>query len=158
VYNPAVLRYNGTIIKEVIMNSIEVSGSTKSNRQLAFDAAAWYIKKFMPRMRTLEINIDLVKLNEGIYGYCMEGDTNREFSLEINKTLSVEDLVGTVIHEMIHVKQYARKELFQGYDGRTRWKSRWYSSYDSVDYDDQPWEKEAHRLDVKLAEEFLAQR
>jgi hypothetical protein len=140
-----------------MMNQIEVTGSTKSKRALAQAAAAWYIKKFMPRMRTLDINIDLVKLDNDTFGYCMEGDTNREFSLEINKNLSTEDLVGTVIHEMIHVKQYARKELFQHYNGRTRWKSRWYSSYDSVSYDDQPWEKEAHRLDMKLAKEFLSE-
>ena len=139
------------------MNSIEVTGSTKSKRAIAYDAAAWYIKKYMPRMRTLDIEISLTKLEDGIYGYCMEGNSNREFSLEINKNLDLEDFVGTIIHEMIHVKQYARKELFQDVSGRTRWKSRWYATYDTVDYEDQPWEKEAHRLDMKLAKEFLAQ-
>lgn len=137
------------------MNSINVTGSTKANRQLAFDAAAWYINKYMPRMRTLEIDISLKDLGEDIFGYCMEGDSNREFDLEINKTLDKENFVGTIIHEMIHVKQYARKELFQGADGRTRWKSKWFAQYDTLSYDDQPWEKEAHRLDMKLAAEFL---
>lgn len=139
------------------MNTIHVVGSTKKNRDLAYKAASWYINKYMPRMRTLDITINLIKL-KGAYGFCMECDTNREFEIEIDKTLNKQDLVSTVIHEMIHVKQYARKELFQGCNGRTRWKSRWYSSYDSVDYEDQPWEKEAHRLDEKLAKQFFKEQ
>lgn len=137
------------------MNYINVSGSTAKRRELAFNAAAWYIAQYMPRMRTLDIDITLKNLGDDIYGYCTEGDNNREFNLEINKTLDEFDLVSTVIHEMIHVKQYARKELFQRVDGRTRWKSRWFARYESLSYEDQPWEKEAHRLDVKLANQFF---
>jgi hypothetical protein len=139
------------------MNSIKVTGSTAKRRELAFNVAAWYINNYMPRMRTLDISIELSKMDDSIFGYCMEGDSNREFTLEINKSMDDTDFIGTIIHEMIHVKQYARKELFQSIDGRTRWKSRWYSSYDSLSYDDQPWEKEAHRLDMKLAEKYLAE-
>ena len=39
-------------------------------------------------MKTLEIEIQLSKLEEGRYGFCMEQDRNREFHLEISKAVS----------------------------------------------------------------------
>ena len=48
----------------------------------------------------------------------------------------------TLAHEMVHAKQFLRKEL----DGNL-WKKR---NYDNVKYDDQPWEKEANRLEERL--------
>jgi len=132
------------------MNQITVVGSTKKNRIMAHNAVAWYIKNFMPRMRTLDITVNLTKL-DGAYGYCMEGDTNREFEIEVDKTLNEFDMAATIIHEMIHVKQYARREL-QYKGNKTRWKKKWYVD---IDYEDQPWEKEAHRLDEKYAVIFL---
>lgn len=134
------------------MNEILVTGSTKSKRELVFNAAAWYINNYMPRMRTLDIEISITKLDPEYYGFCLEGDTNREFQIEVSKILGDEDLVTTVIHEMIHVKQYARRELQQK-GGKHRWKSKWFGE---IDYMDQPWEREAHRLDAKLAEMFFS--
>lgn len=52
-------------------------------------------------------------------------------------------------HEMVHVKQFARGELDFGL---TRWKSNKYC--DNIEYWDQPWEKEARRLQQGLVNEF----
>ncbi len=57
--------------------------------------------------------------------------------------------VVNLAHEMVHVKQFARNEMDAGL---TRWKSNQYAG--NIDYWDQPWEKEARRLQFKLAEEF----
>lgn len=57
--------------------------------------------------------------------------------------------VVNLAHEMVHVKQFARGEMDAGL---TRWKSNQYAG--NIDYWDQPWEKEARRLQFKLAEEF----
>ena len=35
----------------------------------------------------------------------------REFNIEINGTISAEDKIRTLAHEMVHVKQYAYDEL-----------------------------------------------
>ena len=55
------------------------------------------------------------------------------------------DFVSTIIHEMVHVKQFARDEM-NGYD--MRWKSKIISV--ETDYMDLPWEKEAYKLEEKL--------
>ena len=57
--------------------------------------------------------------------------------------------VVNLAHEMVHVKQFARGEMDAGL---TRWKSNQYAG--NINHWDQPWEKEARRLQFKLAEEF----
>ena len=52
-------------------------------------------------------------------------------------------------HEMVHVKQFARGEMDSGL---TRWKSNHYAG--NIEYWDQPWEKEARRLQGKLLMEY----
>ena len=45
-------------------------------------------------------------------GYCCETDDNRTFEIEVDKFKSLRDSkLETVAHEMVHVKQYARREL-----------------------------------------------
>ena len=58
--------------------------------------------------------------------------------------------VVNLAHEMVHVKQFARGEMNADL---TRWKSNRYAG--NIEYWDQPWEKEARRLQFKLAEEFF---
>jgi hypothetical protein len=128
------------------MNLIEVTGGNKYQRELAEKTVAFCIKELLPRFRTLDITIKLRKLPEGNYGYCMMGDNNREFELEINRDLPLKDFITTLTHEMVHVKQYARKEM----DANTmRWKKGRVAQ--GTDYMDLPWEKEAYRLEDKLA-------
>ena len=79
-------------------------------------------------------------MDDGAWGYC-NGDTH-DIDIDINRTISFEDQMQTLAHEMVHAKQFLRKEL----DGNL-WKKR---NYDNVEYDDQPWEKEANRLEERL--------
>jgi hypothetical protein len=57
--------------------------------------------------------------------------------------MKIQELIATIVHEMIHVKQYARKEL-RNVNGRTMWKTK---DYSDVNYMDTPWEKEAYKLE-----------
>ena len=127
------------------MNIVEAFGSTKKKRELAIDVVHLCIKKLMPRIRTLNIDVEFENIGE-TFGYCEEGDTNRDFTLIINKNLSIDDLVTTIAHEMVHVKQYARNELTH-INGKHMWKSRLYNE----DYYNSPWEKEAYALEEGLA-------
>ena len=135
------------------MNSIYVTGGTKAKKELAEKVVGWYLKKMLPRMRTLDITVKLTNcLNrDGAYGYCTIGDTNREFEVEIDKNLRLFDFVATITHEMTHLKQYARGEMKAMDDGRTRWKKKVYSIMTS--YEESPWEKEAFRVEKQLAME-----
>jgi hypothetical protein len=81
----------------------------------------------------------------------MMEDNNRQFEIEISRNLSLRDFVTALCHEMVHVKQFARKELCAEVSGSlTRWKKSKVS--ESTDYWDLPWEKEAYRMESKLAQ------
>jgi len=135
------------LIREVPMNSVFVIGGRAKERELAEKVVGWSIKKLMPRMRTLNIVVSFEKIDA--YGYCMEEDTNREFTLTIQRGLPIQELIGTIVHEMIHVKQYARREL-RNVNGKTMWKTK---DHSNTDYFDAPWEKEAYRLEKPLTAE-----
>ena len=57
--------------------------------------------------------------------------------------------LSTLAHEMVHVKQFAKGELDSAL---TQWKSNKYCG--NIDYWDQPWEKEARRLQHRMVEIF----
>ena len=129
------------------MNCIDVLGGKKAEREIALECVNWCLKQMLPRHRTLDITVEFKKLDDA-YGYCMEEDERgREFTLTLRKGLGLYDLISTVCHEMIHLKQYARREL-RNVNGNTMWKKK---AYNDVSYLDAPWEKEAYRLEDKLA-------
>ena len=127
---------------------IHVKGSTKDKRALAEKTVAWSIKKLgLNRMSSLNIDVVLRKMKKGEYGYCNIIESNRSFVIEVNKSVSLKDFVSTIIHEMVHVKQFARNEM-SAYG--MRWKTRIVS--ENTKYVDLPWEKEAYKLEKKLIE------
>jgi len=75
-------------------------------------------------------------------GYC-SGD-HKVVEIEIAKTgWEFEDIMIAVAHEMVHAKQFLRKELVDGYmyKGRNYWE---------CSYEHQPWEKSAYLRETKL--------
>ena len=133
------------------MNYVTANGGNKGQRKLCEDVANFMIGKLMPRMRTLDIEINLVKLTGDVVGWCQMNDTNREFTLEISKDMKIKELVTTICHEMIHVKQYARKEMTDDLveNGQAVWRGRKVNP--NTKYYDLPWEREAYRLQDKFA-------
>ena len=137
------------------MRELNITRGRKIQRQIVEDAVKWSIKKLnLHRIRTLELNFSLKKLKT-LYGELEQlDDKRREFSIVLDKNMNTENIIRTVIHEMIHVKQYIRKEMDSEVIGqRMRWKSKTYPS--DIKYDDMPWEKEANRLETKYGNEYL---
>jgi hypothetical protein len=58
--------------------------------------------------------------------------------------------MSILAHELVHVKQFARKELD---DMMQYWKGR---DCRDTEYWDQPWEKEARKLQQKLMKAYMA--
>ena len=104
------------------MNRIEVIGGKPYQRKYVESIAEFCIETLMPRMRSLDITITLSS-PKGAMGFCQELDTNREFELEIDRKLTLRKMLETVAHEMVHVKQYARRELRHNY----KWCGKTYS-------------------------------
>ena len=133
---------------------VRVTGGTKFQKEVAHKLIYWTVKQLgLSRMSSLDVHIILKKLR-GVDGECsMEDDARRTFIIEAHKTLSLRQLIMTLIHEMVHVKQFARNEINDCIvNGRYRWKSKTLPK--SINYDDMPWEKEATRLQKKLTDEF----
>ena len=124
---------------------ITVNGGKAHQRKHVQTMVEFCIETLMPRMRTLEITVNLCK-PKGALGYCLELDNKREFELEVDKTQPMRKLLETVAHEMVHVKQYARREMNPHSDD---WLGKTYNPK-KVSYWDLPWEIEAHGREVGL--------
>ena len=123
---------------------IEVFGGSKSQKTHVEKMVAFCAEKLMPKMN-LDITVNLCKPT-GAMGYCCETDDNRTFELEIDRTQPLRQLLETVAHEMVHVKQYARRELNPN---KEVWLGKTYNPK-KVSYWDLPWEIEAHGREVGL--------
>ena len=89
---------------------VDTIGGNKKQRELVNDVAYWCVNKLMPRMKKLDIEIQINNLKDNAVGYCMMQDDNRTYEIEVDKKLDIEEMIVTVCHEMVHVKQYARNE------------------------------------------------
>ena len=142
-----------------------IEGYRTHNKELhrAIGSAALFYSEVLLGSR-MEKNIYLdIKLTKGMkqkekaYGFCHIVDDNiskpREFMIELDASMkySFDQILTWLAHEMVHLKQFVRGELFDYETGRVQWKSR---TYGRVHYDDQPWEKEAYRLEGELYEMF----
>jgi len=116
----------------------EISGGTKRERKLVEDAVLFAKKYLMPRIRDLDIEITITKKME--VDADVVGDV-REYEMRIRGGQDEEDLITSVFHEMVHVKQGVRKEfpLFEDCD---------------MEYLDRPWEKEAYDLQEKILDAY----
>ena len=138
---------------------LNITGSTAKTRDLVCTAAAFgMIELGLSRLSSLNVEIKLMKMPETSYGLCSVDDSDdspstpmRKFIIEVNKGMGIAMIVRTVLHEMVHVKQFARGELDSKYKGM-RWKTAHVT--DDVDYMDLPWEKEAYKMEEKLAAKF----
>ena len=121
---------------------IHVEGGTRREKELVTEVAYWCQKKLLPRIRNLDMTIKIQKLN--IFADVLHAD-DRVFEMRLRRGMNLYDIVSTVCHEMVHVKQYVRGEL----GDMGRWKSRRVS--DNTSYSDLPWEKEAFKMEEGLA-------
>ena len=136
------------------MNNVDVTGGIKTQRDKVESIVYFCIEKLMPRMQTLDIEVRLASINDA-NGYCtklVEKKNPRDFEIEVDYKLSLRQILETVCHEMVHVKQYARNEMCDAdtfHTNKTSWKSNTVCTK-STEYWDLPWEIEAHGREVGL--------
>ena len=144
---------------------LSIEGYRKHNKALhqsLGNAALFYGEELLGKRMAKNIYLDIkltkdMKKKEGAYGYCHIVDDSlskpREFMIELDTSMrhSLENILIWLAHEMVHLKQFVRKELWDYETGRVQWKSR---TYGKVHYDDQPWEVEAYRLEGILYDQF----
>ena len=136
------------------MNFVSATGGKQHQRDIAVTTVHQMIAELLPRFGTLDIEIVFRTFDkkEGAVGFCGMIDNNRHFEIEIDKKMGINELVTTICHEMVHVKQYARNEMNDGIvKGRAKWKTKFIA--EDTNYWDLPWEKEAYRMEKKLADD-----
>ena len=89
-------------------------------------------KLLISRHKNIEIDIELRK-NIKCDADVVSGDEDREYIMRVRRGLKEDDILTSVFHEMVHIKQDLRKEhkLFDCTD---------------IPYLDRPWEQEAYEL------------
>ena len=144
---------------------VEITGYRSHNLELyraLGNAASCYGEILLGKRMEKNIYLDIkltndLKKKEKAYGYCHIIDDSlsrpREFMIELDASMkySFDQILTWLAHEMVHLKQFVRGELFDYENGRVQWKSR---TFGRVHYTDQPWEKEAYRLEGYLYNEF----
>lgn len=150
---------------------ITVTGvKTKAVETELKEAAAFFADILMdPRMvRNLNIEIEVSKTLD-VQGECIdeEGTRNpRWFTIGL-KNQKVAEMVKTLAHEMVHVKQHAKNELQGGIMVATRgglkmhskWMGEiWKPKRKEDSYYDSPWEIEAYGKEVGLFNRYVAMK
>lgn len=74
----------------------------------------------------------------------------RQFTIELHPGIGAPDILETLAHEMVHVRQYAQGHLG---DGLERWKGC-RTKVEEMDYYARPWEAEAMALEEGLLFKF----
>lgn len=113
-----------------------------------------YIISFISNIllgKRIDRHIRVVVQNEEMkkyeWGYCgptdYESKNHRSFKIILNSKASKKCQILTLIHEMVHLKQYARNELKDFNSEICLWLNR-QVKISKIEYLDLPWEKEAH--------------
>jgi hypothetical protein len=112
---------------------ITVNGGTPNQREYAFSMAAFVCQKF-GIAPNIEINFRRMS-NDLNYGYACHVDSN-DYEVDIKRSLRMRDMLITLAHELVHVKQYVKKEMPK--------------KLSEGDYWDRPYEIEAHGRETGL--------
>lgn len=137
---------------------------SKQKREDVTSLTNFVAHKLMPRMSPkLSVEFYFVTglfKREGVFGdvaYYESDRAPREFVIRLDAGINEVDLLKTVAHEMVHVKQIARKELVELIKTPYyRFHSEYYHKF--IDYFDKPWEIEAHGREEGLVVRWLEQR
>lgn len=133
-------------------------------------AAHFFAAKLMdPRMvRNLVIDIEVNK-NLDVQGECIDEDGIRNprwFTIGLRRQ-EIGEMIKTLGHEMVHVKQHAKNELQGGVMVATRGGLKMYSKWQGEiwkpkgkedHYFDSPWEIEAYGREVGLYQKWLTEQ
>ena len=130
---------------------VKVTGSNKATRKLVTAATWFYAEKLMGKrlINNLKLNIKLKRgmfkkdNTEGTAIWEDESYRPKEFTIELDCGVKIRNILITLAHEMVHIKQWAKGEMYEYVTpGKVRFMKKKYDMND-MDYWDYPWEIEA---------------
>lgn len=134
----------------------ELTGVKKKRDREFISDAFYFFATTLLHHRTFDVlELSVVVKNLGhADGFCSWEDNNinpREFTIELNKDLCGIELVKTIAHEMVHLKQYVKGELKERFKPSHR--HIWHDNVIDVGNDnfyDVPWEVQARDMEQEL--------
>jgi hypothetical protein len=134
---------------------IDFYGHAKKAIKEDVESALWFAKnELMPRHRKLYITVHFIKdlrKKEGVHGDVLDED-DREYAIRVDSSQARIELISTILHEMVHVYQYATRKMTQPSGDIIVYDKTEYP-WDMA-YKDKPWEIEAHTLERDLYAKF----
>ena len=119
-------------------------------------ASQFYAEQLFPKQLLRHIVVS-IKFNKHLdaFGYSSIEKRNtkgkaREFLIELHPYITGKEILKTLAHEFVHVKQYVYEELNEE---QTQWQGQSFDS-DAVDYFELPWEIEAYGREAGLWNNF----
>lgn len=129
------------------------------SKEICKESVKFYGEQLLSKRLNNNIRVFVVfeKLPNPINAFCQWTDDNhvcREFLITVNKKLNKKTTLIALAHEMVHVKQFAKKEL-KDYlrSEKVRWKGKIFH-LEKIKYWSCPWEKEAYKKDKILYEKY----
>ena len=134
--------------------SIDIQVSSSSKKTIFIRQVIEYMMKAL-NLKNIFIDVEISNLfkNENAFGFCLSHSPT-EFLIELDHQLESFELIETICHEMIHVKQYATGELVEKGE-QILYRNRLYD-HDSTD-DSSPWEKEAYEKELYYVDAFMCE-
>lgn len=128
----------------------------KDLRSIAKDVINCLVRPGIAENLQITINIKNSNMDNAL-GYCLPQERNhlpRRFLIELYGRISKRQLMQTLVHELVHVKQFAHNELkFFQRSSCNRWQDTVIG--EETDYWDQPWEVEARSLEEPLFDTWV---
>lgn len=120
------------------------------------EATKFYLQNLIPEKKLKRLNVVVnLTANDFADGSCCYLNSNT-FEIELGAHVSLTHKLLTLAHECVHVKQYVTKQLKTLYIGNNAvdiWQGK---RYRNINYDDQPWEKEALDQEEELLYNFIS--
>jgi hypothetical protein len=138
------------------MSVLKISGYGYHKRTCE-DVASWFLNKFLPRHK-IEVEILHRGLKrEHVYGYCDYVGSSyrpRDFLIELDTHMSEELYIKTLLHELVHLRQWVVGSL------RVRYGKMCYCKepVEKYEYWYQPHEIEAREQEETLYVEYLLEK
>lgn len=135
------------------------SYSQSLERKKLIESAAFYFSK---KLKLQKSNYFLhilskqgLRKNEGALGLTAKISDN-EICIALDNKLSVVKLICTLAHEMVHVKQFAKGQVKTEFTRFGNPKMFWMGRLVKKGYLNRPWEIEAYKREIILAEQFFS--
>jgi hypothetical protein len=113
------------------------------------------IDELLPHKRKLNLIVkrkaNLLEEHQA-YGLCYSTDDPHYYFIDLYKDQDTSDMLKTVFHEMVHVKQYAKKELVYK-TNYNLWKGQKYNDIENEW--NRPWEIEARKYEKLIYNKFI---